>query len=183
MVFGLCQFIAYDGTCLATSQPTVSENDYYRALLRTCPIWHPAAAICRREVFEAGITFDESLVVCSDYDLYLRIARRWPIDCHNKVVSQYRQHEQQKTSNKALMLEHVCKILRAQRPFISKNEAYKQAFRTGMDNWRALYSNDSITQLWANVCAGKGKLALHDLLVLLKYDPFALSKRMVGSSR
>ncbi len=39
----------------------------------------PSSAMMRREVLEAVGDFDESLPVCEDYDLWLRVASRYPI--------------------------------------------------------------------------------------------------------
>lgn len=39
----------------------------------------PSSAVVRRDVFDAVGLFDESLPVCEDYDMWLRIACRYPI--------------------------------------------------------------------------------------------------------
>ena len=50
------------------------SGDIFRASLALCLV-SPSAVMMRRELFERVGGFDESLPVCEDYDLWLRIAR------------------------------------------------------------------------------------------------------------
>ncbi len=50
------------------------SGDIFRASLELCLV-SPSAVMMRRELFERTGGFDESLPVCEDYDLWLRIAR------------------------------------------------------------------------------------------------------------
>ncbi len=50
------------------------SGDIFRASLDLCLV-SPSAVMMRRELFERTGGFDESLPVCEDYDLWLRIAR------------------------------------------------------------------------------------------------------------
>ncbi len=50
------------------------SGDVFRASLELCLV-SPSAVMMRRELFERVGGFDESLPVCEDYDLWLRIAR------------------------------------------------------------------------------------------------------------
>ncbi len=54
------------------------SGDIFRASLELCLV-SPSAVMMRRELFERVGGFDESLPVCEDYDLWLRIARDTPI--------------------------------------------------------------------------------------------------------
>lgn len=56
----------------------------------------PSAVVIHRDVFEKVGTFDESLLVCEDYDLWLRIARRFPIGLDPEPgIFKYGGHEDQ----------------------------------------------------------------------------------------
>jgi glycosyltransferase involved in cell wall biosynthesis len=57
----------------AHHQPPTGE--FFMASLLRCVV-SPSAAMVRRDLFEAVGGFDESLAVCEDYDLWLRLAAR-----------------------------------------------------------------------------------------------------------
>jgi glycosyltransferase involved in cell wall biosynthesis len=54
------------------------SGDIFEPSLRRCLV-SPSAVMLRRELFERAGGFDESLPVCEDYDLWLRIARDTPV--------------------------------------------------------------------------------------------------------
>lgn len=57
----------------------------FRASLPLC-IVSPSAVMIKRELFDKVGTFDESFPVCEDYELWLRIASRWPIYLINEPL-------------------------------------------------------------------------------------------------
>ena len=54
------------------------SGDIFERSLDLCLV-SPSAAMMTRELFERSGGFDESLPVCEDYDLWLRIARDFPV--------------------------------------------------------------------------------------------------------
>jgi glycosyltransferase involved in cell wall biosynthesis len=54
------------------------SGDIFEPSLRLCLV-SPSAVILRRALFERAGGFDETLLVCEDYDLWLRIARDTPV--------------------------------------------------------------------------------------------------------
>ena len=54
------------------------SGDIFERSLEICLV-SPSAAMITRELFERSGGFDESLPVCEDYDLWLRIARDYPV--------------------------------------------------------------------------------------------------------
>ena len=54
------------------------SGDVFEASLALCLV-SPSAAMLRREIFEEVGVFDEDLPACEDYDLWLRIACRYPV--------------------------------------------------------------------------------------------------------
>lgn len=171
-VFGLCQYIADDGSPLPITQPPYYEDDDYLAMLRGCWIGHPASIMCRRSVFDTVTGFNTSLVVSSDYDFYLRVTRGWPIYCHNKVISEYRQHSTNKSLNNARMLKYGTAILRSQWPFIRGNKRYEEAYRIGIRNIQNAYYKNSTRHLRAYLRTGDHReQALRNMLVILRCGP------------
>ncbi len=56
----------------------------------------PSSVMMRKDLFEKIGYFDEDLVVCEDYDLWLRVLRKYPIGLVEKeLVTKYAGHENQ----------------------------------------------------------------------------------------
>ncbi len=56
----------------------------------------PSSILMKRDIFEKIGYFDESLVVCEDYDLWLRVLREFPIGLiEKKLIIKYAGHENQ----------------------------------------------------------------------------------------
>ena len=104
-VYGFCEFINHEGAPVPTPPHISIKENHYRAFLRDNPIWTPGAAMFRRPVFARVEGFDSSLFRgCEDLDLYLRIAKQWPIHCHGNTTLQYRKHRGSMSADKARML-------------------------------------------------------------------------------
>ncbi|CAN5851909.1 hypothetical protein BH18ACI4_BH18ACI4_23160 [soil metagenome] len=172
MVFGRCQYIEHDGSPVSVFQPLYQESDGYLAMLRICPIWHPAAVMFRRSVFDILNGFDTSLVSCSDYELYLRVTRGWPVHCHNNIISEYRQHRANASSNCAQTIESATRILRSQLPLIEGNKQYEEAYRTGIRNFQTYYYRNSIRQLRSFLRTGGHRShVLRNVTLILRMGP------------
>ena len=121
-------------------------GEHYAELLRRNYIAMHATVMYRREVFASVGSFNTSLRACEDYELYLRIARQWPIHCHAQVVAEYRQHGGNMTQNPALMLECALTVLRSQWPQVQGNPRHEEAYRAGMRFWQGYYGAQSAGQ-------------------------------------
>jgi glycosyltransferase involved in cell wall biosynthesis len=148
MAFGRCQLIDEAGAPLATNLPAV-RADYYQALLRSNYIWMPAMAAYRRGVFDSVGGFDGSWNAAADYDLYLRIASRFPIVSHDDVVADYRQHGSNMSRDPVLMLEASLAVLRRQRARARRSAALYAAWRGGMRHWREFYGEHLVERFRA----------------------------------
>jgi len=63
----------------------------FESLLQGC--WIPAlTAVFRRECLTDVGYFDEGLVGAADWDMWLKIAERWPVVCVPEVLARYRVH-------------------------------------------------------------------------------------------
>ena len=90
------------------------KTDMYRQLLESCVIGMPGVALFRRWVFEE-FKFDESLkFFVEDYDLYLKIARKYPVGGHTGKIAVYRKHHSNASGNSIKMLKGVLMILERQ---------------------------------------------------------------------
>ena len=144
--------------------------DYYAALLRQNFIGPPVVVMFKREVLLAVGGFRREFEGADDQEMYLRIARQYPIHCHHQVIAEYRRHPAQNSHKLAMMLTAAIKTLEAQRPYVKNRPEYQDAYRSGIRQRRSLYGE---TIFWQGVRAAKQRQwteAVGCLSVLLRYD-------------
>jgi glycosyltransferase involved in cell wall biosynthesis len=169
-VSGRWKTIAADGSPLSTpSQPRV-EKDHYGALLRTCYISTPAAVMYQRIMLEYARGFDTSVSASADYDLYLRVAREYPVHHHGEVVAEYRQHGANMTRNAALMLGSEMTVLRRQRKYVWRGRQYK-AYKAGVRHSIEYFGEPLVEEVQGHMRERQWLWAMRGLLVLLRYHP------------
>ena len=91
------------------------------------------------DIFRQIGFFDEAFWPADDWDMYLRVARSFPIYCHNELVLQYRRHGANATEDAARMLEVSLALLQAQSPFVESTPADSEAWLYGMETARRYY--------------------------------------------
>jgi glycosyltransferase involved in cell wall biosynthesis len=182
MVWGHCVRIDAHGRRLPTIPPPPMVGDAYEALLRNNFIWTPAVAMFRRSICAPLMRFNPAVDASADYELYLRIARAFPIWGHSATVADYRLHSASMSRNAALMLTSTMEVLRAQRPYVAKRRAYWRAYQQGRRSWQAYYGEQLIEQIlqragdprrWIQVGA--------DVAVLARHYPRGLAARLAGT--
>jgi glycosyltransferase involved in cell wall biosynthesis len=118
----------------------VTENiasDHYLHFLQGNYIGMHATVLYARWIFDK-FRFDTSLKACEDYDLYLKIARRYPVLHHPDVIAYYRIHGSNMSGNTNLMLNSVLAVLNRQEPDL-KNADERKALQRGRKIWKAYY--------------------------------------------
>ena len=148
--------------------------DYYATLLRLNFIGPPLVIMFRRDVLLKTGGFDAKYFGADDQELYLRIARYYPIHCHHEVVAEYRRHEGQNSKRTAMMLKASMAVMQAQRPYLARNPAYQEAYREGIRHRQKLYGESLFWQGVAAFKAGQTREALACVSVLLRHDPQGL---------
>lgn len=117
-------------------QENVQEMHYCRLLERNFLGMH-ASILFQKWIFDIFI-YDESLQSCEDYDLYLKIVRRYPILCHPQLISVYRIHAENMSHNNALMLKSALLVLTRQKDLL-ENKTETLWFEKGMRFWKGYY--------------------------------------------
>jgi glycosyltransferase involved in cell wall biosynthesis len=112
---GACRNIDAGGRPLGVPDQPLIHADHYVALLKSCFILSGSSVLYRRSVLEEVGGFDSGLALGDDYDLYLRIARRFPIHCHGRVVTEYRRHTASLTRDPLATMRGELGALRRQR--------------------------------------------------------------------
>ena len=174
LVSGQYRFMAADGSALHVQEHPCPDKEHYVALLRYNHIGMPATVMYRRSVFESVGGFDTSLRASEDYDLYLRIARKFPICCHDKVVAEYRRHGANMSADPALMLKTALAVLGSQREYVKGSKHHQQAYGAGLRHWRDYYGGQLARKVLAGVREQEWRRVLRDALVLLRYHPAVL---------
>ena len=175
-VYGRSRWVSLDGAPVpAPAQFAIGEEPYRSLLERNC-IWGCMTVMFRRSVLEAVSGFDASLSSAEDYDLYLRIARKFPVYFHGAVVAEYRRHEANMSKNAAAMLKSVLRVLRSQERYIRENPQYKQAYKNGIRLHQELYGERLAEHVRFSIRSGKHAHAFRNILTLARFYPSGLAK-------
>jgi amino acid adenylation domain-containing protein len=124
-------------------------------------------------VIESAGAFDPRLVAMEDINLFLRVARDFPIYFHSQVVSKYRYTGNNLSSKSAKMLIIARHSHSLQWSYIQRsgNKAYEAAYEQGKLSWTKLFANRLPYEILKYVQAGQWIEALGALRLILYYDP------------
>jgi hypothetical protein len=118
--------------------------------------------------------FDTSLKACEDYDLYLKISRKYPVIHHTEKIARYLKHSSNMSLNFRLMLSSALNVLQRQKEAL-KTSAEKQAYKKGQMLWKAHYTKRFYKQLLSK----KTKVSKNDLYFLLKNKSYFFFKFLI----
>ncbi len=174
MVVGDHLFVSENGAHLSDSRKNCLAASHYEALLKSNFIEMISSVLFRRSVLDEVGGFDTELRVAEDYELYLRIAREYPICCHPAVVAEYRKHQANVSHNSELMLTTTLRVLKSQARYIRSDARRLFAFLEGIRTWRKQYGR----QLASEMARSFSTLQVHHprrkLLLLLNHYPQGL---------
>jgi glycosyltransferase involved in cell wall biosynthesis len=148
--FGSYRFIASDGSVVPEPEWEQEETDYRMLLRRNCIGMH-ATVMYRRSVFDQIGAFDTDLKACEDYELYLRIARQFPVCHHRFLVAEYRRHDSNMSNNAALMITAALAVIRLQKRHTRQNRDYKRAYGQGLRTFASYYAAQLCSQCWVQL--------------------------------
>ena len=168
-VFGRCRMMDQDGTVLVTPDQPRIVRDHYRELLRQNYIWMPAMAMFRRDPLERIGGFNSDVNAAADYEMYLHLARHYPVHDHAQMVAHYRKHDGSMSRNAARMLRETLAVMRSQRPFLEGDEASLAAYEEGWRMWQDFYGAHLATEIriaarnyrWLEAASKAAVLALY----------------------
>lgn len=178
-VFGACRDIGADGCPSGDAEQPLVTQDHYLRLLESCFIWSGSSILFRRRALEAIGGFDERLAAGDDYDLYLRLARRFPIYGHGEVVTEYRRHGSNTTRDRAVVLESQLRVLGRQRGSV-RDRRERRARRGGIRGTRREQGSALAAQIARDWRRGERGRALRGARTLLRRDPAALHRVAAG---
>jgi cellulose synthase/poly-beta-1,6-N-acetylglucosamine synthase-like glycosyltransferase len=174
-VAGMSRDIAGDGTVLTGERQPLVSQDHFVRLLEDCFIWSGSSIAYRRDALESLGGFDESLAAGDDYDLYLRLARRFPIYCHDSVVTEYRRHGTNATRDPALVLASQLEVLQRQRSRL-RDRRERRARRVGIRKTRERHGSALAEQVARELREHRWRRALRSAQTLARRDPRSLTR-------
>jgi glycosyltransferase involved in cell wall biosynthesis len=161
---------ASKGESIPYIKEDVSSN-YYQYLLKSGNfIGVPAAIMYRIWVFKEFV-FDESLRACEDYDLYLKVSRKYSAIHHSGVIAAYRMHANNMSSNSIMMLTYALKVLKRQQKELA-TPGERKAYNLGKSFWTNYYCYE----LYRKLRSGKVKATKEILYTILRFKPKYLIK-------
>jgi glycosyltransferase involved in cell wall biosynthesis len=177
-VAGRMYVIAADGSLLRPWQPFPETDDYFAQLLvNHCGIY-PLAVMYRRDAIEAvGGGFDTSLRSAEDWDMDIRLARRFPFHLYDEPIAEYRKHGSNMTGNAAVMMKSIISVLNGQRALTRGNARHEAARRIGIARVHNHFTEIVIDQVHAHVAAREWSPAFHKAWTLLRCHPGIVLQR------
>lgn len=170
-VFGSFRRIASDGSTLERAGAPPNASDPYRAMLRRNYISMHATVMYRREALTAVQGFDTSLAACEDYDLYLRMTRRFPVRAYGEEVAEYRQHSSNMSGDSELILTSALQALNAQWDHVKTSRRLKKAYREGVRFWIETYGREVLWPVAHLRMPDTPRQATQAAATLLRYVP------------
>jgi hypothetical protein len=171
MTVGDHLFISSDGSHLSDSRKACLHSSHYEELLKSNFIEMISSVLFRRSVLLEIGGFEPTLRVAEDYELYLRIARVYPICCHPALTAEYRLHYTNVSRNSELMLRTTLQVLRTQGKYVRSDWRRLLAFLAGLRGWRKQYGRQLALELAGSASALDAKHVLRKLLLLLTHYP------------
>ncbi len=122
------------------------SNEPYIELLRWNYIAMHATVLYRRDVLEQVGGFDPSLRTCEDCDVYLKIARQYPVGKFQELMAYYRHHGSNTSRETRHMLSGAFNVMKRQRPFLKGDQMRQMAYHAGMRHWHMVYAPQVLQQ-------------------------------------
>lgn len=176
LAVGQYSLIATDGTPLPTTHKECTVEDHYVAFLRWDHIWTVASVMFRRSAFEAVGGFDGSAAMkgTDDFDIFLRLGRKFPVCCHQQRNAEYRVHSSNTSHNVELMWQSSLAVFRSEWEAVKGNKEYEAAYRIGLQRCLDFYGEQLVGQARAHAKKhGERKQALRAVWALARIHPRA----------
>jgi hypothetical protein len=135
---------------------------HYKELLRRNYVAMHGTVMYRQGALNAVGGFDETLTACEDWDVYLRIARRFPVCRHQELVAEYRYHHGNMSRDPGRMLMSVLEVLGTQTEVVKGRPDLEEALRDGIAWHRDYYGLDGIGSLTSHLTLALSALRRHD---------------------
>ena len=170
---GRYRTITEEGRPFAEPEEIPPSEDWYAALLTRNVFGMPGTVMYRRTILAAEGGFDPRLRACEDYELYLRLTRRYPVAYHGAIVGEYRLRQGSMSGDSRLMLSMAVRVLRLQPGAALDTAQRRAAYRQGLAFWRRFYGLKLLREVHVMRLERARLAALsRGLVTLLRMAPF-----------
>lgn len=143
---------------------------------------HGTVLYSRKHLLEIG-GFDPSLRRCEDYDVYLRMARAYPVTSHASIIAEYRIHGSNMSANPREMLQWALKVLDRQRQLAFNTGGGAEAWRSGRRSWREYYGETSLVRAQEAWCRGEKRTAAREFVGSVLISPHYVKQEIMKAAR
>ena len=177
-VAGRMYTIGADGSLLRDWQPFPATDDQFAQLLiNHCGIY-PLTVMYRRTAIESvGGGFKTSLRSAEDWDMDIRLARRFPFHLYDEPIAEYRKHGSNMTRNAPVMMRSIISVLNDQRSLTRRKPELEAARRDGIARVHRYFTELVIDQIHADVANRRWPAALGKAWILLRWHPRVVLER------
>lgn len=141
-VSGHWELVSRDRKPLPTPPVICFKENNYRAFLDYNYIGTTGQVMFRRSIFATEPGFDSSVPGCDDAELYMRIAKDYPVHCHDQIVVQHRVHGSNTSGNRAMMLRSMTRIYRWHLEQVKGNSELESLCRQGLEFCRKFLARE-----------------------------------------
>jgi glycosyltransferase involved in cell wall biosynthesis len=108
------------------------KQDNYRAFLDYNYICTVGQVMFRQSLFTTEPGFDPTVPGCDDAELYMRIAKDYPVYCHDQIIVQHRVHGSNTSGNRTMMLRSMNRIYQRHLAYVRGNPELESLCRQGI---------------------------------------------------
>jgi glycosyltransferase involved in cell wall biosynthesis len=130
-------------------------HDDYATLLRMNFIAAIHTVMCRRHAVMAVGGFDERRRANEDHDLFLRLARHFPLHCHHQTIAEYRRNAQQMSQRWEVMLKFATHTYQSQWRHVQGHKVYEEAYWQGLSQVHSHYGEKAVWQMVGHLRNGE----------------------------
>jgi len=184
LAYGAYHSIDEGGRHIRTYELRETGRDAFGPMLPGNMIGMHATVVYRREALEAVGGFDTALKACEDFDIFLRIALRYPFASHRDHVAEYRHHQANMSRQHALMLEQGLAVLAKQKSNARSRLDWWVAFCLARTSFKQHYARQAVGELHrlraTRQLSGR---AIRDFFAMLRLAPVAMARAAWESAR
>jgi glycosyltransferase involved in cell wall biosynthesis len=141
-VSGHQQMISSDNQPLPQPAVVCFTQHNYRAFLDYNYICTVGQVMFRQAIFKSESGFDPTVPGCDDAELYLRIAKDYPVYCHDKIVVQHRVHGSNTSGNREMMLRSMNTIYQRHLAYVQGKPELEILCRQGIELCRKFLAKE-----------------------------------------